>query len=91
MRAKMSEDIYIVCGLCGVKISGPSQELATVTYRGHEKEVHNYMIGQEWYERFEKLLDPRHDSQLANDEKEYMLMSEIREAARKAAKLEGKQ
>ena len=52
----MSEDsdIYTVCGRCYVKISGPTQEVVNTAFRGHEKEAHGYMTGQEWYERFLK-------------------------------------
>lgn len=50
-----------------------------------QAEERKYMSGQEWYDHFIKELDPRHDSTLANQEKEYMLLSEIKQAAKRAA------
>ena len=50
----MSDDYWIVCRVCGVKFEGDDRTAVDTAFRGHEKEAHSYMTGQEFYERFEK-------------------------------------
>ncbi len=83
----LSEDneIYTVCGRCLVKISGPTSEAVNIAFRGHEKEAHGYMTGQEFYDRFSKGLN-NYDTELAPLAPEQMLC--ILECAKIAAGLE---
>src|SRR3989442_2504378 len=91
-RIVMNEDsdIYIVCSRCMVKISGPTSEAVNTAFRGHEKEAHGYMTGQEWYIKFEKrLLEVPEYKDVHVPGVALLVESEVLEAARKVAELEG--
>jgi hypothetical protein len=66
----------ITCARCFITITGKSAEAVNIAFRGHEKEAHGYMTGQEFYNRF------REELRIDTDFKGAV------EAARKAAGLE---
>jgi hypothetical protein len=47
-------DQYITCGHggCGISITGPTYESVLLAYKAHVDSYHNFMTGQEWYDRF---------------------------------------
>lgn len=67
---KLFEPKYqVTCGRCGIKISGPDEKTCRDAFRGHDKEVHNWHTGDEWFAQFEKelialpLLDTEYESE----------------------------
>lgn len=79
----------ITCSRCHIKIGGDNQQMVTLAFRGHEKEVHGFMTGEEFYRNVEKLI--QHDELVVNwsdDGEPCYTQDQIFKVAKKAGGLE---
>lgn len=56
----MEYEYYTTCGRCLVTFAGRQENSHQIdlSYQAHEQLVHNYMTGQEFYDRFLRLFNP---------------------------------
>jgi len=80
----MNNEYYVTCARCNVTFTGMQPD-ADLVYKTHEQTAHNYMTGESFYDRFERLLSDGNPEDF--DDNTMIRVSQARDAARKTANL----